>query len=1542
MNLGMQFKKTSLILACLLFTFILLILLAPAPSTVANGPGDNLYIMRGKGTAYNLDAAEEDPVPWAWYGTQNENKPGYVGNYPPIMAAKRVENGAVVAGGTGSTCHNTRWNGHDNPHPHFDDLLDCAFQWMVSGATKVLWYGEHADHGGPGPSIENTVYNDAIKCSQLIAALETLGYSVDDTDDDADTPITPSLLESYDILVIPQLQPGEDYTGGDPNLLPDSWVEAIENFVKGGGGLLIMEGSDYGGHNYLYVQNKILDALEFGLHFQSDQVNDPNNNWYASYAPICEVCSDTEIGSCYKSETGDNEIGMYSLVSLAPPGRWVGVSISPLGRAGENGETLTYTVKIINGGDNDDNFSLEATNDGGWVVSVDPENVFVKGKENENTATLRVTIPDNADSGDNTHTTVAATSLTDNRVSSSGRTGTERWIKPKFEFGEWTVASSLFPSTPGYGITVAGGGENIYIADTSSFLRYNTITGVWESLNAPDVFMNGCSLCWGGGKYIYALVGASYGKVKDPGERRYDFWRYDISTNNSKKLADTPWFQGPGDALAWVKMGDNEYLYAFLGTSSRGGNPDGWYYYPEGVQFWRYNIAEDNWDENLTPNPYGADDGASLAWTGGDNIYAFPGAYDEGLPVENERFFLRYSISGGNWVEMAKTPYNAEGGVDDGGSLAYPGFGNYIYALKGGDDLAGGGGSPGDKFWRYCISENNWEILDHIPAGVGDNNGRRLGVANGNIYCWRGSFGDGTLWAYPTQSFDVTVGPKHQRGTPCTWLTFLVTVHNTGSLVDNYDLWVENDGWPLENIRLENYRLENIAPCENKVTKLRVHIPENAKPCTHKEIVVTARSARYPDLTDNDNALVQVVSRYLHSLWGLINLEDPASFMHSPWHELYPNYCENYTLTSWEDTGEPPGLSPCDIIDITNENTGEVHWHHVKDVTVTIRVMTKDGENIWLESELGWKGYPWVIQWPNVVCSYWHEVYPNFCQRYHIDNWIDTPVYDNLDNCDEILLENLENLDQEPFWVHVEEVATDLVLCEKCGVEVSIEPKYQSGMPGENIKYNVVVKNTGTIVDNFDLSYVPNGWSMWIEPSRLENIPPFENKVAALTVYIPENTPYCENKEIVVIAESEFCTATDNDNAIAHQGYYIKENMPDLGQHCENWCWAAAAANSFWWYANHGYPQLIDNLENAESDNEWIDQWYPCSTPSCPGYRKLLAVIASHCLGLPPEVTFCHPVTDNQFYHGLQKFINSQGAPLYVHEILNPDNFAPGTIPENDGENVIYDNVTFENYKSELLRCQDVLLQLDFRNFNYYEEREEGMDHIVTGVSFFDGGPGNRWIEVSDPWTPVPWGNGPDHNNDNEHENEGVEFRYDKWPVVNTDPLTVDITVWTPGDPFLVVPNVQVIKLIYISPEVVENWTGWAKFELENLYKVSLEKDLQLFAGKKLVVKFYKYDNVTLQDNSVIENISPPQQVKENENVPHPSGLPVEIATLVLTKDNTADEIRPIIASFTVTKSILFARYLEIKSEYPKPGADKVALFSEYLKVKSQYPKAPA
>jgi len=241
--------------------------------------------------------------------------------------------------------------------------------------------------------------------------------------------------------------------------------------------------------------------------------------------------------------------------------------------------------------------------------------------------------------------------------------------------------------------------------------------------------------------------------------------------------------------------------------------------------------------------------------------------------------------------------------------------------------------------------------------------------------------------------------------------------------------------------------------------------------------------------------------------------------------------------------------------------------------------------------------------------------------------------------------------------------------------------------------------------------------------------------------------------------------------------YFEKECMPDLGQHSDNWCWVAAAANSFWWYAQHGYPELIDDPAVPGLDNLYVTTIIP--EPGCPspegGYRRLLLEIAKDC-----GRGFCEPVSDNEYFYGLKKFIADQGAKLYVHEIIDPTYMLEYPLtppnPPTWEPGVEWRSPTFKDYQRELLRCQDVLLVLDLPG---------PLNHVVTGVAFFDDPTvtGEEWILISDPWTT----GAPDHNNIKENK------RYD------------NCRVWSTGPPYFEIQyngtSAVVRKMIYVSPK---------------------------------------------------------------------------------------------------------------------------------------------
>jgi hypothetical protein len=175
--------------------------------------------------------------------------------------------------------------------------------------------------------------------------------------------------------------------------------------------------------------------------------------------------------------------------------------------------------------------------------------------------------------------------------------------------------------------------------------------------------------------------------------------------------------------------------------------------------------------------------------------------------------------------------------------------------------------------------------------------------------------------------------------------------------------------------------------------------------------------------------------KYLHSEVGLFNLTDPIG---TQWHELWPFFCKEYHLSSWNDTSGDGVLSRCDWVDMYEKPDGEVKWYHVEEVTITlyltpaVNVLIENGfgkvqlgEPMYIELEGGYN--PTVLTAPN--CTQWHEIYPNFCTRYHLSDWADTNSTDKLDPCDYILLIDKET-ENVTSW-HVEDVAIDIVVTMK-------------------------------------------------------------------------------------------------------------------------------------------------------------------------------------------------------------------------------------------------------------------------------------------------------------------------------------------------------------------------------------------------------------------------------------------------------------------------------------------------------------------------------
>jgi parallel beta-helix repeat protein len=280
----------------------------------------------------------------------------------------------------------------------------------------------------------------------------------------------------------------------------------------------------------------------------------------------------------------------------------------------------------------------------------------------------------------------------------------------------------------------------------------------------------------------------------------------------------------------------------------------------------------------------------------------------------------------------------------------------------------------GGNYWSdYTgVDENHGENQDLPgPDGIGDTPYVIPGDANRDRY----------PLILILRGVKVSISPSYQSGAPCTWLEYQVTVTNTGTENDSFDLAVSDNAVPSWNPTLVDNKLDNVPPGENRTTTLRVHVSENAENCTNNVLTVTAISQSDPGVSDSDSCIAHAV-------------------------------------------------------------------------VVVVR-----------------------------------------------------------------------------------------------GVDVSIEPSYQSGAPCTWLEYTVTVTNTGTENDDFDLSVSDNAipsWNPVLDENVFENVPPGENRVTILRVHVSDNALPCTQDNILVTVISQADpSVSDSASCIAHAVAPV-DNVPPI------------------------------------------------------------------------------------------------------------------------------------------------------------------------------------------------------------------------------------------------------------------------------------------------------------------------------------------------------------------------------------------------------------
>ena len=586
-----------------------------------------------------------------------------------------------------------------------------------------------------------------------------------------------------------------------------------------------------------------------------------------------------------------------------------------------------------------------------------------------------------------------------------------------------------------------------------------------------------------------------------------------------------------------------------------------------------------------------------------------------------------------------------------------------------------------------------------------------------------------------------------------------------------------------------------------------------------------------------------------------------------------------------------------------------------------------------------------------------------------------------------------------------------------CGVDVEVEPPMQEGWPSQVLQFTINVHNSGNVVDNINLSVIPNEWfpDEWIDPPVLENVMPSEWRQATLYVHIPDGYPPSYLKEIVVVAESQVCGATDNDSVIVHvveapqcgvdvtivedllEGYPSQVLAYTIDVHNSGNVVDNISLN----YIPDGWPDitiippvLIDVMPSEHRQATMFIHVPDGAQPST--YKEIIVVAESQiCHATDNDNALAHVIEqpvcgvdvtiDNRLLEGWPSQVLAY--TISVHNSGNVvDNIFLSVIPDGWPDISIVPPVLIDVMPCEtrqatvFVHVPDQALPSTYKEIIVVAEsqfcgatdNDNALAHVIEqplcGVDvtivedLLEGYP-SQWLAYT---IDV-------HNSGNVVDNIFLSYIPDGWPDITiVPPVLIDVmpSEHRQAMMFVHVPDgaqpctykeiIVVAESQFCGATDNDNafahvvatpppYSGTATFKLENLYKVNLYKDnLWLNQGSKLVVKFYKYDNVTFQTESVIhENwVIPWHVVPENENVPQPRAAEryswgtVQIARLVLTTDNTENVISTI-ASFTVHQSNLRSRYMAILADWGNHPEQQSAFRAEVMDILSQWSSAP-
>jgi len=841
------------------------------------------------------------------------------------------------------------------------------------------------------------------------------------------------------------------------------------------------------------------------------------------------------------------------------------------------------------------------------------------------------------------------------------------------------------------------------------------------------------------------------------------------------------------------------------------------------------------------------------------------------------------------------------------------------------------------------------------------------------------------------------ISPIYRENLPGGTLNYVVRVFNTGNVEDNYALEnLDNEGWTLT---LDDALL-TIPPQENRTTTLGVVIPENAVPCTKDNITITATSTENTEVSAENSCIahVKVLRGVSVSISPSHRSDVPgATLSYTVTVTNTGNVADSYNLTisdnaipSWNPTVSPTfltiaaGGSDTATLNVTIPENVVAYTEDNITVTATSTENAEvSAENSCIAQALAVRGVT-VSVLPtyqenlpgggltyNVIVTNTGNIVDNYALTVSDDaGWGPTIFPISLaitpgtsDNAalSIIIPENAVICTRDNITVTATSTENAEISAEKScvahaakrGVEVLISPSYQENQPGGALVYNVIVNNTGLLDDNYILSVMDNaGWGPIVSPTSLV-VPAGENGLATLDVNIPLTAVPSTVDNIRVTATSqEDNTISASDTCLAH-AVVIKAETTTM-------IYPTADVYAFGGYqTGYSRTQLKFDISSIPSGSTILSAklWlYRLAVENWDGGIVLNRV---------DNQVWGETITASEFDNQAPTNEENQAGKFMSHgwdylDVKNQLDVDYGAGHENasfrlrwandngDEPSVGIDDGRFLVINSEFDKLALVLSSSEYNGINPYLEITYTPPYAVSASISPNYGSGLPGEVLSYTVTVLNTGNLDDNYVLAVSDNAG-------WgPTISPTSLAVvsgslgeaTLNVTIPGNAAPCTKDNLIVNVTSTSDPTVSASSSCvahrlkAEFGLATLYKISLNLDVYLVNGSRLVLKFYTYANA-YQAESLIWSSATPAHVVLFENVPHPENKPVEKARLVLT-DEVGVEIATL-ATFTVTRDILVSRVVAIYVlEWPFASLPKRdVLAKELTDIYMKWPYAP-